>query len=98
MNPELLLALRSVIDPELGLDVVSLGLVYAATRTAERAQLVMTLTSAACPLGELIGEDARTAIISRVAGVKDVAIEWVFEPRWSPERMSPEAKHSLGLP
>lgn len=96
MDDELLRALRAVIDPEVGIDVVSLGLVYEATRDGARAHVVMTMTSPACPMGEMILEDARTAIASLVPGVTEVSIDLVFEPRWTPDRMSAEAKQQLG--
>jgi len=96
MDPDLLRALRVVVDPELGVDVVSLGLVYAAERDGDRAHVVMTMTSPACPLGEAIADDARTAIETMVAGVRHADVELVFEPPWTPERMSPEARRQLG--
>lgn len=96
MDLDLLRALRVVIDPELGIDVVSLGLVYAASRAGDRAHVVMTMTTPACPLGEAITRDAREAIETMVAGVRHAEIELVFEPPWSPDRMSPEAREQLG--
>lgn len=96
MDPDVLRALRVVIDPELGIDVVSLGLVYAAERDGERARVVMTMTTPACPLGEVIVEDARAAVEAMVPGVRHVAVELVFEPPWTPKRMSPEAREQLG--
>lgn len=96
MDLEVLRALRAVLDPELGVDVVSLGLVYETSREGERARVVMTMTSPACPLGEVIVEDARTAVESMVPGVRHADIELVFEPPWTPDRMSPEARRQLG--
>jgi metal-sulfur cluster biosynthetic enzyme len=96
MDPDVLRALRAVVDPELGIDVVSLGLVYAAERDGERARVVMTMTSPACPLGEVLVEDARAAVEAMVPGVRHVTVELVFEPPWTPERMSPEAREQLG--
>lgn len=95
---DILRALRVVIDPELGVDVVSLGLVYETSRQGDRARVVMTMTSPACPLGEMIVADARTAVETMVPGVHHADIELVFEPPWSPERMSPEARQQLGAP
>lgn len=97
-DPELLRALRVVIDPELGIDVVSLGLVYEARREGDRAHVVMTMTTPACPLGEVILEDARQAIEAMVPGVRHAELELVFEPPWSRELMSPEARAQLGVP
>lgn len=96
MDLDILRALRVVIDPELGVDVVSLGLVYETSREGDRARVVMTMTSPACPLGEMIVEDCRTAVESLVPGVKHADIELVFEPPWTSERMSPEARRQLG--
>lgn len=96
MDLEILRALRAVIDPEVGIDVVSLGLVYEATREGDRARVVMTMTTPACPLGEVIVDDARTAVESLVPGIRHADIELVFEPAWTPERMSPEARAQLG--
>lgn len=96
MDPDVLRALRAVVDPEIGIDVVSLGLVYAAERDGERARVVMTMTSPACPLGEVLVEDARAAVEAMVPGVRHVTVELVFDPPWTPERMSPEARERLG--
>jgi metal-sulfur cluster biosynthetic enzyme len=95
LDPDILLALRAVIDPELGIDVVSLGLVYEAVRSGPHAQVQMTMTTPACPLGESIVADAIQAIESMVPGVERADVSLVFEPPWSPERMSPEARERL---
>ncbi len=96
MDPDILRALRVVIDPELGIDVVSLGLVYETSREGDRARVVMTMTTPACPLGESITRDAREAVETMVQGIRHADIELVFEPPWTPERMSPEARAQLG--
>ncbi len=96
LDPALLEALRSVIDPELGIDVVSLGLVYRAERVGDCAQGCLTMTSPTCPLGEVIVEDARAALESNVPGVTSAEVELTFEPPWSPDRLSEEAKLRLG--
>lgn len=97
MDPLLLAALRSVIDPELGIDIVALGLVYGAERAGDRALVKLTMTTPTCPLGETITQDARAALVS-VPGVNVAEIELVFEPRWTPERLTPEARAQLGYP
>jgi metal-sulfur cluster biosynthetic enzyme len=97
MDPDLLRALRVVIDPELGLDVVSLGLIYEASREGDTAKVVMTVTSPACPLGSAMVEDAREAISTMVPGLSDIDIELVLEPRWTPARLTPEARAQLGF-
>ena len=93
----LLEALRSVIDPELGVDVVSLGLVYAAQRDGDVARVVMTMTTPTCPLGESIVADARATLAARVPGLREVDVQLLFEPRWTPERLSPAARLQLGF-
>ncbi len=88
-------ALSAVEDPELGLDIVSLGLVYAIERHGGRVRVVYTLTSMGCPLGPVLEHDIADAL-SGVEGVESVDAELVFDPPWSPERMSDEAKFLLG--
>ncbi len=89
-------ALSQVIDPELGINVVDLGLVYRLDVTPERVELDLTMTSPACPMGEMILDNAEQALRAQLpAGVAvDVALVW--EPPWSPERMSPDARRWLG--
>lgn len=96
MDAEVVRALRTVIDPELGIDIVSLGLVYEAIRQGEVACVKMTMTSPACPLSEMMIHDAKAAVTALVPGVRQVEVELVFEPRWTPERMSDEARRQLG--
>lgn len=95
-DPELLRALRAVLDPELGIDIVELGLVYAAWREGEVARVVMTMTTPACPMHELLSEDARMALENLVAGVRRAEVKVVFDPPWSPERMTEAARAQLG--
>jgi metal-sulfur cluster biosynthetic enzyme len=87
--------LREVIDPELGLNVVDLGLVYGAEVHANRVHVRLTMTTAACPLGEQIVEEA-DARLRALPGVSDVHVELVWDPPWRPERMSQAAKRALG--
>ena len=89
-------ALRTVKDPELSINVVDLGLVYAIQTRDDQVDVEMTLTSPACPVaGTLPGEvEAR---VRDVPGVTDVEVELVWEPSWSPERMSEAAKLELGF-
>ena len=89
-------ALSTVEDPELGLDIVSLGLVYAVERDGDRVRVVHTLTSMGCPLGPVIERDINDAVAG-VDGVASVEVELVFEPPWSPEKMSDDAKFLLGV-
>ncbi|WP_448191059.1 metal-sulfur cluster assembly factor [Azospirillum sp. sgz301742] len=92
-------ALRTVIDPEMGIDVVELGLVYAIDVAADKAVAVrMTMTSPACPLGEFLRESAECAIRDSVPEAPAVDVALVFEPAWTPDRISPEARRQLGWP
>ena len=88
-------ALATVEDPELGLDIVSLGLVYGIECDGGRARVVFSLTSMGCPIGPMIERDIVEAA-GAVDGVDAVETELVFDPPWSPERMSDDAKFLLG--
>ena len=88
-------ALSTVEDPELGLDIVSLGLVYAVERDGDHVRVVHTLTSMGCPMGPMIDRDIRETLME-LEGVEAVDAELTFDPPWSPERMSDEAKFLLG--
>jgi len=96
-SAEVLDALREVIDPEIGVNVVDLGLVHEAGVAGGRARVVMTMTTPACPLGASMADEARAAIRRCVPGVTSVAVELVSEPRWAPSMMSTEARRQLGL-
>lgn len=91
-------ALREVIDPELGLDIVSLGLVYQVTvDTDGDAVVAMTLTTPYCPMGPMI-ESQVHAVTQFLPGIKDVKVDLVWDPPWDPHTMaSDEAKLELGL-
>ena len=91
-------ALREVIDPELGIDVVSLGLVYDVKVDGGRAEVVMTMTSPACPLGEQLTGDAEAAIRRALPEATGVEVRLVVFPPWTPDRMTAEAKRRLGWP
>ena len=90
---DLLEALRDVVDPELGINVVDLGLVYGVDVDAERiATIDMTLTSAACPLTDVIEDQAREALDGLVA---DFRINWVWMPPWGPENITEDGREQL---
>ena len=93
---EVMKALKSVIDWEIGVDVVSLGLIYdVQIKGDEYVKVVMTLTAPGCPLQASIMEQVRAAVKS--LGVKEVEVELTFDPPWSPERMDPEIRKMFGL-
>jgi metal-sulfur cluster biosynthetic enzyme len=88
--------LATVIDPELGVDVVNLGLVYEIDLDEDGICLInMTLTTPACPLTEVLIELV-TAAVMKVPEVKNVDVEFVWYPVWSPEKMSDQAKKYFG--
>jgi metal-sulfur cluster biosynthetic enzyme len=95
-NPEvddLLEALRDVVDPELGINVVDLGLVYGVSIDAERVATVdMTLTSAACPLTDVIEDQTQVALDGLVS---DFRINWVWMPPWGPEKITEDGREQL---
>jgi metal-sulfur cluster biosynthetic enzyme len=89
-------ALRAVKDPELGLNIVDIGLVYdAIVSDAGDVTVKMTLTSPGCPAGAEIMEDAKL-VLEDLEGVKSVTIDLVWEPYWTPERMDPRVRAFLG--
>jgi metal-sulfur cluster biosynthetic enzyme len=89
-------ALSNVIDPELGLDFVELGLVYGVEIDGGDVQITFTLTTPACPIGPQVTEQMEE-FVGELEGVKSVECEMVFVPPWSPERMSEDAKFALGF-
>lgn len=89
-------ALRAVKDPELGLNIIDIGLVYDVAVSDEgKAHVTMTLTSPGCPAGAEIMEDVRQTLAD-LDGVTDVEVELVWEPYWTPERMDPRVRAFLG--
>lgn len=95
-SSEILEALRGVVDPEMGIDVVDLGLVYEATARDGDVHVVMTMTTAACPLGESMADEAEAIIRRCVPGVRSVKVDLVWEPPWRPSMMSTAARTRLG--
>jgi metal-sulfur cluster biosynthetic enzyme len=89
-------ALRTVIDPEAGESVVDLGLVYRVECGSGGVQVDMTMTSPACPYGAAIAEEAERAIRAACPTAQDVAVELVYDPPWTPERMSEAARKRFG--
>jgi metal-sulfur cluster biosynthetic enzyme len=88
-------ALEEVIDPELGLDFVSLGLVYDVDIEGGEVYITFSLTTPACPIGPQVTEQMRE-FVGEVDGVEKVHPKMVFDPPWSPEMMSEDAKFALG--
>ena len=91
-------AMRDVVDPKLGINVVDLGLVYDIRVDENRvAVLDMTLTSAACPLTDVIEDQTRAVLVSTPGGglVDDVKINWVWMPPWGPDKITEEGREQL---
>lgn len=87
-------AMRDVVDPELGINVVDLGLVYDLRIEDKIAVLDMTLTSAACPLTDVIEDQSRNALVSSGL-VEDLKINWVWMPPWGPDKITEDGREQL---
>jgi metal-sulfur cluster biosynthetic enzyme len=90
-------AMRDVVDPELGINVVDLGLVYDIRLDGGIAILDMTLTSAACPLTDVIEDQTRAALVNGPGGglVRDIKINWVWMPPWGPDKITDDGREQL---
>jgi metal-sulfur cluster biosynthetic enzyme len=93
---EVVEALRQVEDPELGMDIVELGLFYGAEVEGPNVKVQYTLTSMGCPVGPMIQEDIER-VVGQIPGVESVQSELTFDPPWTPDRMSDDAKFILGF-
>jgi len=89
-------ALRSVEDPEAGMSIVDLGLVYGITLEPGRVRVEMTMTSPACPVAPYLVDESVAAIRAVAPEGTDVQVDLVWEPPWTPERMSEEAQRKFG--
>ena len=93
---EVIEALRQVEDPELGMDIVDLGLLYDVEVEGRRVKVTHSLTSMGCPVGPLIQEDINR-VTRELPGVEDVDVELTWDPPWTPDKMSDDAKFILGF-
>ena len=93
-------SLKQVIDPELFVNIVDLGLIYGVTvndaEAGSAVQVEMTMTSPACPAGPQLLAQSKDAI-ERLEGVSDVEVKLVMEPPWTPDRMTEDARDQLGI-
>jgi len=89
-------ALRQVVDPEVGVNIIDLGLVYRVVVSGTNVHVDMTMTSQACPLGDVVMDDAHAAIGGVLPEAATLDIELVWEPAWAPEMMSERARKTLG--
>jgi metal-sulfur cluster biosynthetic enzyme len=88
--------LRQCLDPELGINIVDLGLIYSVNVEGNQVHVLMTLTTPGCPLDSYFTKDI-TSKLKSIKGIADVAVELTFEPPWSPTKMSDESKDLLGF-
>ena len=88
-------ALHQVLDPELGMDIIDLGLVYGVEVIGTKVFVTMTLTTPLCPMGGFIPQKVRE-LVGNLPGVADVSVELVWTPPWRPEMMSPAGRKKLG--
>ena len=87
--------LHDVYDPEIPLNIADLGLIYdLQVSEAGEVSILMTLTSPGCPVGDMLTEEIRDRVMS-ISGVKDVHVEFTFDPLWTPERISEEGRQML---
>lgn len=93
---EVMAALRGCYDPEIPVNIVDLGLVYEVRVTDSAVEIDMTLTAPGCPMSAMISEDVKSKL-EEVEGVNSVVVKMVWDPPWTPERMSDDAKKSLGF-
>lgn len=89
-------ALRQVVDPELGINIVDLGLVYGTEVRDGQVQVRMTMTTPACPMEELLMEMVHSAILRELPQARSVEVDLVWDPPWRPDMMSDAAKSQLG--
>lgn len=88
--------LKECMDPELGINIVDLGLIYSIMQEDSQVNVVMTLTTPGCPLDSYFVKDI-TAKLKSLKGISDVSVEFTFEPVWSPAKMSQESRDLLGF-
>jgi metal-sulfur cluster biosynthetic enzyme len=93
---QVLKALKEVYDPEFPISVVDLGLIYGVKIAKDKVSIKMTLTNPGCPMSAIITQMVREKVES-MKGVKEAAIDLVFEPQWTPERISNEARKKFGF-
>ena len=94
---EVLNALKEVIDPELNCNLVDLGLIYDVRIAQEEVTIKMTLTTPGCPMHDSLLSGVRAAVLN-LPGVQEVDVDLVWDPPWTPDRLTPEGRAYLGLP
>lgn len=96
LDQDILSGLSEVIDPEIGVNIVDLGLIYRAERAAGGIEVAMTLTTPTCPMGESLVEEVRSTLAARFPDAPAVAVTLVWEPAWSPARITEAGQVQLG--
>jgi metal-sulfur cluster biosynthetic enzyme len=94
---EVVQALHQVEDPELGMDIVELGLLYDVEVEGPKVKVTYSLTSMGCPAGPMIDDDIRNVVQAEFPDIEQLETEVTWEPPWTPERMSDDAKFILGF-
>jgi len=89
-------ALRECYDPEIPVNIVDLGLIYEVNIQPQRVDVKMTLTALGCPMAAEVMQDVRDHLL-QIPGVEDAGVELVYDPPWTPERMSEDARWELGM-
>lgn len=92
---EILEQLKSVVDPEIGIDIVSLGLIYEIKIENDEVKIKMTMTTPACPLSGLLVSDVESTL--RRMGIKKYDVQLVFDPPWTPDMMDEKIRNAMGL-
>jgi metal-sulfur cluster biosynthetic enzyme len=95
-DEEVRTALRSVIDPEVGMNIVDLGLIYGVEISDGRLHIDLTMTTPACPMGEMILDNARHALKEVAPAGAEIELNLVWEPPWSADKMSEHARQYFG--
>lgn len=93
---DIIAALQEVNDPEVGVSIVDLGLVYSTEINGDKVRIVMTMTTPACPMHSYLTQQVRAAIVDRFERVASVDVDLVWDPPWSPRMISPKGKRQLG--
>ncbi|MGH7985755.1 MAG: metal-sulfur cluster assembly factor [Candidatus Binataceae bacterium] len=93
---DVLQALHQVNDPEVGVNIVDLGLIYSTDITAGRVRIAMTMTTPACPMHSYLSEEVRAVILNELEEARAVEVAIVWDPPWSPQMISAAGKRQLG--
>jgi metal-sulfur cluster biosynthetic enzyme len=93
---DILRALHAVSDPEVGVNIVDLGLIYSVEIDGGRVRIVMTMTTPACPMHFYLTEEVRETILAEFEEVGEVEVQLVWEPAWSPRMISERGRRQLG--